>query len=309
MQSSTFTLATADGTDVFVNRWLPDGDARAVVQIVHGMAEHSSRYARFAQRLTDHRYAVYGSDHRGHGRTSGPRASFAASNGWQTVLDDLHAVTDRAREEHPGLPVFLLGHSMGSFLARAYAAQHGSELAGIVLTGTAGGAGALGKVGVLVASTQARLRGHTHTSGLMNTLTFGQYNSAFKPTRTEFDWLSRDPAEVDKYVNDPDCGFVFSAGAFTDVLKGLAEVNTDQLASRVPKDLPVHLASGDKDPVGANGKGVRQVADQLRRAGVKDVTMTLWPEARHEILNETNRDEVEIEIVNWLDAHLVPASA
>lgn len=309
MQSSTFTLATADGTDVFVNRWLPDGDARGVVQILHGMAEHSSRYARFAQRLTDHGYAVYGSDHRGHGRTSGTRASFAAKNGWQSVLDDLRAVTDRAREEHPGLPVFLVGHSMGSFLARAYAAQHGSELAGIVLTGTAGGAGALGKVGVFLAATQARLRGHTHTSGLLNTLTFGQYNSAFKPTRTEFDWLSRDPAEVDKYVNDPDCGFVFSAGAFTDVLKGLAEVNTDQLASRVPKDLPVHLASGDMDPVGANGKGVRQVADQLRRAGVQDVTLTLWPEARHEILNETNRDEVEIEIVDWLDAHLVPAAA
>ncbi len=273
------------------------------------MAEHSSRYARFAQRLTDHGYAVYGSDHRGHGRTSGTRASFAAKNGWQSVLDDLRAVTDRAREEHPGLPVFLVGHSMGSFLARAYAAQHGSELAGIVLTGTAGGAGALGKVGVFLAATQARLRGHTHTSGLLNTLTFGQYNSAFKPTRTEFDWLSRDPAEVDKYVNDPDCGFVFSAGAFTDVLQGLAEVNTDQLASRVPKDLPVHLASGDMDPVGANGKGVRQVADQLRRAGVQDVTLTLWPEARHEILNETNRDEVEIEIVDWLDAHLVPAAA
>jgi alpha-beta hydrolase superfamily lysophospholipase len=225
------------------------------------------------------------------------------------VLDDLRAVTDRAREEQPGRPVFMLGHSMGSFLARAYAAQHGSELAGVVLTGTAGGAGALGKVGIFLAATQARLRGHTHTSGLLNTLTFGQYNSAFKPTRTEFDWLSRDPAEVDKYVNDPDCGFVFSAGAFADVLKGLAEVNTDQLASRLPKDLPVHLASGEMDPVGANGKGVRQVADQLRRAGVQDVTLTLWPEARHEILNETNRDEVEIEIVDWLDAHLVPAAA
>ena len=168
----------------------------------------------------------------------------------------------------------------------------------------------LGKVGVFVASTQARLRGHTHTSGLMNTLTFGQYNSAFKPTRTDFDWLSRDPAEVDKYVNDPDCGFVFSAGGFADMLRGLAEVNTDRLASRVPKDLPIHLASGDKDPVGANGKGVqpgrRPVAQRL---GVQDVTLTLWPEARHEILNETNRDEVEVEIVDWLDAHLVPAAA
>ena len=304
MQSSTFTLTTPDGIEVFVHRWLPDGDATAVVEVVHGMAEHSSRYARFAQRLTDHGFAVYAPDHRGHGRTSGTRASFAEHDGWQAVVDDLHAVADRAREEQPGLPVFLLGHSMGSFLSRAYAAQYGSELAGLVLTGTAGGSGALGTVGVLVASTQARLRGHTHTSGLMNTLTFGQYNAAFKPTRTDFDWLSRDPVEVDKYVNDPDCGFVFSAGAFADMLQGLADVNTDRLASRVPKDLPIHLASGEKDPVGANGKGVHQVADQLRRVGVRDVTMTLWPEARHEILNETNRDEVEIEIVNWLDAHL-----
>lgn len=308
MQSSTFTLTTPDGTEVFVNRWLPEGQAKAVVQISHGMAEHSSRYARFAQRLTDHGYAVYGSDHRGHGKTPGTRGSFAARGGWQTVIDDLHAVTDRARQEQPGLPVFLLGHSMGSFLARGYAAQFGSELAGLVLSGTSGGAGAISRVGLFLASTQARLRGHTHASGLMNTLTFGQYNNAFKPTRTQFDWLSRDPAEVDKYVNDPDCGFVFTAGGFVDLIRGLEGVNTDAEAGRIPKDLPVHLASGDMDPVGANGKGVRKVADQLRRLGVKDVTMTLWPEARHEILNETNRDEVEVEMVNWLDAH-VPARA
>ncbi|WP_344941987.1 lysophospholipase [Terrabacter ginsenosidimutans] len=308
MQSSTFMLTTPDGTEVFVNRWLPDsGASKAVVQIAHGLAEHSSRYARFAQRLTDHGYAVYGSDHRGHGKTSSARGSFAEHDGWKTVIDDLHAVTDRAREEQPGLPVFLLGHSMGSFISRGYAAQYGSELAGLVLSGTAGGAGAIGRVGIFLASTQARLRGHSHTSGLMNSLTFGPYNKAFKPTRTDFDWLSRDPVEVDKYVNDPDCGFVFSAGGFADLLRGLESVNTDAVAARVPKDLPVHLASGDKDPVGANGKGVRQVADQLRRLGVRDVTMTLWPDARHEILNETNRDEVEIEILNWLDAHLTPA--
>ncbi|NUO35691.1 MAG: alpha/beta hydrolase [Dermatophilaceae bacterium] len=312
MQSSTFTLTTPDGTEVFVNRWLPDGPARAVVQIAHGLAEHSSRYARFAQRLTDHGYAVYGSDHRGHGQTSGEssgkRGFFNEKNGWQTVIDDLHAVTDKAREEQPGLPVFLLGHSMGSFISRGYAAQYGSELTGLVLSGTAGGAGALGKVGIFLASTQARLRGHAHTSGLMNTLTFGQYNSAFKPTRTQFDWLSRDPEEVDKYVNDPDCGFVFSAGGFADLLRGLETVNSDRSASRIPKGLPVHLVSGDKDPVGGkDGKGVRTVADQLRRLGVQDVTLTLWPDARHEILNETNRDQVETEIVEWLDAHLATA--
>jgi alpha-beta hydrolase superfamily lysophospholipase len=196
---------------------------------------------------------------------------------------------------------------MGSFLSRGYAAQYGSELAGLVLTGTAGGAGALGKVGAFLASTQARLRGHTHTSGLMNTLTFGQYNAAFKPTRTDCAWLSRDPAEVNNYVNDPDCWFVFSAGGFADLLRGLESVNSARVVSRVPKDLPVHLASGDMDPVGEAGKGPQRVADQLRRLGVQDVTVKLWPEARHEILNETNRDEVEAELVAWLDAHLVPA--
>ena len=309
MQSSTFTLTTPDGTEVFVNRWLPDGEVKAVVQIAHGVAEHSGRYTRFAQRLTDHGYAVYASDHRGHGRTSGPRGSFAERDGWQTVIDDLHAVTARAHHEQQGVPVFLLGHSMGSFLARGYAAQYGSELTGLVLSGTAGGAGALGKMGVFVASTQARLRGHTHASGLMNKLSFGQYNAAFKPIRTEFDWLSRDPAEVDKYVNDPDCGFVFSAGGFADMLRGLAQVNEDRTVALVPKDLPIHLTSGDKDPVGASGKGVRQAADQFKRLGVRDVTVTLWPDARHEILNETNRDEVEVEILEWLDAHLETAQA
>jgi alpha-beta hydrolase superfamily lysophospholipase len=307
MQSSTFTLTTPDGTELHVNRWLPDDAPKAVVQISHGLVEHSTRYARFAQRLTDHGYAVYASDHRGHGRTSGTRGTFGPHEGWTAAVDDLRIVTDRAREEQPGLPVFLLGHSMGSFLARSYAAEHGDDLAGLVLTGTAGSAGVLGRAGIGVATTQARLRGHTHASGLMNTLVFGQYNAAFKPARTDFDWLSRDPAEVDAYVNDPDCGFVFSAGGFADMLKGLESVNSDAVASRFPDDLPVHLASGDQDPVGAQGKGPRAVAEQLRRVGVQDVTVTLWPGARHEILNETNRDEVEQEILGWLDAHLPAA--
>ena len=309
MQSSTFTLSTPDGTSVHVSRWLPDGEVKAVVQIAHGLAEHSSRYARFAQRLTDHGYAVYASDHRGHGKTSSPRASFADHDGWQTVIDDLHSVTAHARHEQQGVPVFLIGHSMGSLISRGYAAQYGSELAGLVLSGTAGGAGAVGKMAAFLASTQARLRGHTHTSGLMNKLVFGQYNAAFKPTRTDFDWLSRDPAEVDQYIEDPECGFVFSAGGFADLIRGAAQVNDDHTVNLVPRDLPIHLTSGDKDPVGGNGKGVQQVADQFKRLGVRDVTVTLWPDARHEILNETNRDEVEVEILEWLDAHLETAQA
>jgi alpha-beta hydrolase superfamily lysophospholipase len=304
MQSSTFTLTTTDGTEVFVNRWLPDDTPKAIVQISHGMAEHSTRYARLAERLTAGGYAVYASDHRGHGQSTGTRGYFAEREGWQAVINDLHSVTDKARQEQPGLPVFLIGFSMGSFLARGYAAQFGRELAGLVLSGTAGSQGLLGNVGLLIATTQARLQGHEHTSGLMNTLTFGQYNAAFKPTRTQFDWLSRDPAEVDKYINDPDCGFVFTAGGFVDLVKGLAAANDDGVAGRVPKDLPIHLVAGDQDPVGRQGKGVTEVADQFRRLGVRDVTVTLWPGARHEVVNETNRDEVMTEIVDWLDAHL-----
>ena len=303
MQSSSFTLTTPDGTDVYVYRWLPDGPPKAVIELVHGVVEHAGRYERFAGRLTEHGYAVYAPDHRGHGRTSGTRGTFGPRDGWQAVVDDIHTVMTRAREEQPGLPTFLLGHSMGSFLARAYASRYGSELSGLVLSGTAGSAGPLGNVGVLVATTQARLRGHEHASGLMNTLVFGQYNAAFKPVRTEFDWLSRDPDEVDKYVDDPDCGFVFSASGFADMLKVLGSVNDDRVASRIPKDLPIHLVAGDQDPVGRQGRGPRAVAEQLRRLGVRDVTMTLWPGARHEILNETNRDDVEAEIVRWLEAH------
>jgi alpha-beta hydrolase superfamily lysophospholipase len=307
MQSSTFTLATADGVQLHVNRWLPDGPAKAVVQVAHGMAEHSDRYARFGERLTAAGYAVYASDHRGHGgtaRTPQEAGYFADDHGWDTVVEDLHLVSEHARAEHPGLPFFLFGHSMGSFLSRSYASRFGAGLDGLVLSGTAGDPGALGRVGLVLASAQARLRGRRHVSGLMDQLTFGQYNAGFKPNRTRFDWLSRDEAEVDKYVADERCGNVFTSGFYADLLGGLAAINADAVASGVPKDLPIHLLAGSMDPVGNRGKGVQQVADQYRRLGVQDVSVKLWPEARHEVLNETNRDEVMDEVVGWLDTHL-----
>ena len=307
MQASTFSLETPDGTRVHVNRWLPDGPTKAIVQLAHGMAEHSERYVRFAERLTAAGYAVYAGDHRGHGGTARApedEGYFADRDGFDTVVADLHLIGRRAREEQGELPFFLVGHSMGSFLARAYAIRNGFELDGLVLIGTAGDPGLLGAVGQRIATLQARLQGRRHRSGLMNTLTFGQYNSAFKPNRTAFDWLSRDEAEVDKYIEDIRCGAVFTAGFYSDLLGGLARINRDEDVARIPHELPVHLVSGALDPVGANTKGVQQVADQLRRLGVRDVTTRYWPGARHEVLNETNRDEVMEEIVGWLDAHL-----
>lgn len=310
MRSLTDTVTAADGTPLFVRRWMPDGPARAVVQIAHGMAEHSARYERSAERLTQEGYAVYAADHRGHGQTAPSSTAdhgyFADTEGFDTVVADLRTVTQEARREHPDLPVVLLGHSMGSFLSRAYAIRWGHELAGLILSGTAGDPGALGRIGRLVALGQARVRGRRHPSGLMNTLTFGQYNAPFKPNRTAFDWLSRDPDEVDKYVADLECGNLFTAGFYSDLLGGLARINADGEVSRVPKDLPILLVSGDMDPVGEKSKGVRRVEEQYRRVGVRDVTAIFYPGARHELLNETNRDEVTDDIIAWL-AERVPA--
>ena len=307
MRADTFILQSADDTPLHVRRWLPDGAPTAVVQVAHGMAEHSGRYERFAQALTGAGYAVYAEDHRGHGRTSDgdDTGYFADSDGWNLVVADLAAVTARASSEHPGLPVVLFGHSMGSFLSRSYAMVQGSDLAALVLCGTAGDPGVLGKVGKGVAALEARSLGRRHTSKLMNALTFGQYNAAFKPTRTDFDWLSRDPAEVDAYIADPRCGEVFTAGFYVDLLGGLAQINREDQVARIPSGLPVLFISGDKDPVGGkDGAGVKAVAAQLTKVGVRDVTLTLYPGARHELLNETNRDEVTTDVLTWIAAHL-----
>ena len=306
MQSTTLTVTASDGTALHTHRWLPEGSPKAVVQIAHGMAEHAARYARLAEALTSAGYAVYAGDHRGHGATASKadHGYFADTDGWDTVVADLRAVTDFAREEHPGLPVFLIGHSMGSFLARAYVIEDSRELSGLVLSGTAGDPGLLGKVGALVAATEARLRGRRHVSSMLDTMTFGQYNAAFKPNRTDFDWLSRDDAEVDLYVADDLCGNTFTSGFFADLLGGLGVINDRRQVARVRRDLPILLVAGDADPVGDKGKGVRAVAEQYESVGVVDVTCTLYPGARHEIFNETNRDEVTADVVAWLDAHL-----
>lgn len=303
MNADTFTLDRPDGATIHAYRWLPEGDPTAIVQIAHGMAEHAGRYERFADALTEAGYAVYAEDHRGHGRTgeAATLGHLADHDGWDKVVEDLAAVTGHALGEHPGLPVVLFGHSMGSFLTRTYLARHGSDLSAAVICGTAGDPGVMGTLGRLVARTEAKLRGARHTSTMMNKLTFGAYNSAFKPNRTDFDWLSRDNAEVDKYIDDPLCGFVCTSTFYVDLLGGLAVANRDDTAAAVPSDLPLLVISGEQDPVGGdNATGVAAVADQLRNAGVTDVTLKVYPAARHELLNETNRDEVTSDVLSWV---------
>jgi alpha-beta hydrolase superfamily lysophospholipase len=306
MQSTTTTVTAGDGIPLHTHRWLPDGPPKAVVQIAHGLGEHSARYARLANALNAAGYAVYANDHRGHGRTGTEEdhGFFADKDGWNLVVGDLRTVTRFAEDENPGLPVFLLGHSMGSYLVRNYLIEDSRNLAGAVLSATGGDPGWVGKIGPVLALTEARLRGRRHVSTLLQNLINGPYNAAFKPNRTNFDWLSRDDAEVDKYIADELCGRTARSGFFVDLAAGVAQSNDRRRVARVRRDLPILIISGDKDPSGHNGKGPREVRDVLRSVGVTDVTCTLYPGARHEIFNETNRDEVTADLVAWLDAHL-----
>lgn len=309
MKSDTFTFKSSDGVQIFTYRWIPDEPSavKGAVQIAHGMAEHAARYERFAEALTKAGYAVYANDHRGHGKTAGTLENvgyFADDNGWEKVVDDMHTLTGIIKKENPGKPFFLFGHSMGSFLSRHYSMLYGNELSGLILSGTGGDPGALGKIGLFVAKMDARMHGKKAKSEIMNKLSFGAFNSAFKPNRTDYDWLSRDNAEVDKYINDPWCGAVFTAGFFCDMLGGLGFINKKENIAKIQKNLPVYLFSGAKDPVGANTKGVTQAYTALKDAGISDLTLKFYENGRHESLNEINRDEVFQNVIDWLNNHV-----
>jgi alpha-beta hydrolase superfamily lysophospholipase len=307
MKSKTFTFKGENAKEIFTYSWLPDGKAKAAVQIAHGMAEHAARYERFAKALTDAGFAVYANDHRGHGKTAGALENvgyFADRDGWNVVIRDMHGLTEVIKKDQPGLPVFLFGHSMGSLLSRGYITRWGGDIKGVILSGTGGDPGLLGKVGLLVARWECKRKGRKASSPLMTRLSFGEFNKPFKPARTEFEWLSRDPKEVDKYVADPYCGGVFTAGFWYDMLSSMGEIFRPGTIAKIPKKLPIYLFSGEKDPVGNKMKGVKEAYNAYERAGIADVTVKFYKDGRHEMLNEINRDEVYKDVIAWLNKHL-----
>lgn len=310
---TTFTFHGIDNKKIFTHQWLPDDTEKikAVVQIAHGMAEHSARYTRYAEKLVHAGYAVYANDHRGHGKTAGDIDSlgyFADNDGWNLVVSDMHQLTQTIKKNHPGLPVFLFGHSMGSFLSRDYMFTYGEDISGVILSATAGDPGLLGKIGQVVAKTEASLRGKKAKSPMLDKLSFGSFNKAFTPNRTAYDWLSRDDGEVDKYANDPMCGTVFTTGFFRDLLGGLQKINNKTNISNVPKNLPVYLFAGANDPVGERTKGVKKVFKAFKKAGIRDLSIKFYEDGRHEMHNEINRDEVFEDVINWFDSHM-PATS
>lgn len=330
MRSDPFTFKADDGKELFVYRWRPEGArpasrppgagaettgarpvsrppgaAKAVVHVAHGMAEHAARYERLAEALTAAGYVVYANDHRGHGKTARTDAElgfFASSGGFRRVQRDIEQLIDLEKQENPGLPVVLLGHSMGSFLAQAVMIERGHDLGGVVLSGSSGKPGALASVGKVLARVERVRLGERGKSSFLDKMSFDRFNAAFQPSRTAFDWLSRDEAEVDKYIADPRCGFVCAASLWVDLLDALGQISAPERQARIPKDLPVYIFSGSRDPVGENTKSLEQLLGAYRRAGLRAVKHRFYPNGRHEMLNETNREEVTRELITWLDA-------
>ena len=295
----------SDGKKLFVRRFLPRGTVKAIVHLAHGLAEHSERYTRVAFVLTEAGYAVYANDHRGHGKTAAtPEELGFFDGGVQRVLQDLVELIGFEKKEHPGVPFVLFGHSMGSFFVQALMQTHGEQLDAAVLSGTTGKPNLLAAIGRSIARVERMRLGVRGKSSLIRALAFDAFNKPFNPKPTRFEWLSRDRAEVDKYAADPLCGFDCAIELWVGVLDLLRDNALPEGQARVPKKLPVYVFSGAEDPAGERSKGPAQLVGALESAGLTDVTHKFYEGARHETLNETNRDEVTADLMKWLSSRI-----
>jgi alpha-beta hydrolase superfamily lysophospholipase len=284
MEHSTFTFSGRDGTEVFARSWRPADSPRAVVQIAHGMGEHSGRYARFAEALVDAGYWAVANDHRGHGHTAPDAAHFGdfGSGGWEGLVDDLLVLGERIDVESGGLRRVLFGHSMGSFAVQRVILDHSETIHAAGLCGT----------------TAVDVLASVATEGSGTDLT--SFNAAFEPARTEYDWLSRDPDEVDLYVVDPMCGFGVDAAGMASMATHASRHAEAAALEAIRKDLPILLIAGSADPINFGLALVEMVAQRYRDAGIVDVETHWYTDARHEILNETNREDVTADVLAWL---------
>jgi alpha-beta hydrolase superfamily lysophospholipase len=305
MKTEEFSFISDDGKSIHTYHWMPAAEPKACVIVAHGLGEHAARYARFAQALTGAGYEVWAPDHRGHGKTAaeGELGWLADKDGFKRVVEDIKGLSDRVHAERPGKKLFLFGHSWGSFLSQGFITEYGSTISGCILSGTAGDGGPLVSVGQAIAGIGCLFKGQKTQSKLLSTMSFGAYNKAFEPSRTPFDWLSRDVAEVDKYMADPLCGFVSTFGLYRDLLSGLRWIHSPSTMAGVPKSLPLFLFAGAKDPVGAANGSFDWLYDRYKSLGVADLSKKLYPDGRHEALNDTCRDEVTADVITWLDTH------
>lgn len=299
-------LVANDGHRIPLRHW-PVAKPRAVIHIVHGMAEHSGCYADVAETLNAAGYAVLAHDHRCHGLAT-PQdqlGNVGPQQHWDGVCHDMAVVNADIHHRYPELPLIVLGHSMGSFISQYFAQHYPDQLNLLLLEGSSFEVPWFTSLAGLLGRIESWRQGVNGRSPLINALSFGGFNKTVKKPRTAFDWVSRDTDFVDRYVADPLCGFQLSNGYWRELLKGLAELYRPHSLKRLRSDLPIYLFSGDKDPVGHQGRGTENLARALRDvAGCRDVTLRLYPEARHDMLHETNRDEVLIDLLAWIKRHL-----
>lgn len=291
---------------IYARVWLPDAPPRAVVQLVHGVAEHVGRYAEISDFLSRHGFLVCGEDHLGHGKTveNGSYGFFAPEHGWELVVRDVRRLREIMGEQYPRLPYILLGHSMGSFLARTYLILYPGTLDGVILSGTGQEPAPLIALGRALAGLECRRLGPQGVSPLVDALSLGAYNRRFRPNRTSADWISRDPAAVDAYLADPLCRSKCTVSMLRDMLGGLQFIGKKSNLRNMDLDIPVLFLSGDRDPVGGMGRGVQKVRTRFSEAGCRDVTLKLYPGGRHEMFHEINQQEVFEDVLAWLEDKL-----
>lgn len=302
-------LKMRDDEEVYLYKWEPKEGikTKGIVQIAHGMAEHGSRYFRFAEALNKDGFIVYANDHRGHGKSAEDLSALgyiSDKDGFHTMVYDLKEINEFIAKEHGNMPIFLFSHSMGSFLSQRYIQLFGDSIKGVVLSGTGGKKGKILNIAIMLSGVIMKLKGRRAKGDLIDRLTFGSYNKGIKDVKTKFDWLSRDDEEVDKYLADSYCGSVFPASFFYDFYIGLKTIYRQNNINKVPKNLPIFILSGDADPVGEYGKGVLRLVDMYRQLEIKDLCYKLYKGGRHEMLNEINREEVIEDIKLWLNSKL-----
>lgn len=299
----TDTFISNDGAKITFYSWLPDEDPIAVVQIAHGMMEYAERYEDFANFLNKNRIAVYANDHRGHGKTAGSVEElgyFSEKNGWIKVVTDMRMLSRIIRQDYPKLPLILLGHSMGSFLARTYITLY-DDINGVILSGTAAYPKAMVLASRTIAYFQKLFGDEKKPSHFLHKMAFDSYDKLFEGPSG---WLSRDQTVVKKYVEDPYCGFVCSLGMFKDLFFGLDYISRKKHNQWIRFTLPVYLVSGSEDPLGDHGKGPKKIATMFRRRQLEEVSVNIFEGARHEILNETNKEKVYDDLLDWISYHI-----
>ena len=303
VKTETIKLPMTDGKMVALHTFVPEGDVKAVVQLSHGMAEYSMRYAELGKFLCDNGIAFYAHDHRGHGETAEDidELGFLAENdGFNRVVNDLHAMIKRCHEDFPGKKVILLGHSFGSFVSQAFIAEYGEEIDACVLCGSAGPRPLLTGSGRLLCSLVMKIKGKRSKSPLIDSIVFGPYNKKFVADGSDAAWICRDKEVVKAYDDSPLCGFKCTNEFFYDFMGGLCSIHKSKTLKKIPKNLPLFLIAGDDDPVGEYGKSVKKLYDTYQKFDLADVTLKLYPEARHQLFNEYNKADVMNDFLVWV---------